>query len=831
MSVTQTGQQLPNSLPEICAPRTELLKRFDKAAERQYVYVQASGGYGKTISTLLWIRKTGRRPIWLTLDEYDNSPVLFYRLFCRSLLNMREHDEKAAQRIKSYEFAVSPVEYTLELLSQLLFDEGRYALVLDDFHHIVNEEILKSLPHVMNRLPATLTVLMLSRANLPNSFEDLCEKNKISFLGEADLAFTGEEIRKHFAHYGRYITSSEADAIQKYTEGWILALNAMAMSGNMKVTQKLSFDSFFEKNIWNRLDAGLQDFILKTSVVDSFTVELCQRLTEAADAKQTLDMLLCGNMYISLMGGSYRYHTLFGEFLAEKLRDSKIIDKQRLYRQAARYYLQTGNDLEAFRFFIQCGDQEGIIQSIHSYLRTDSLSSAEIFQLYFINKLPTDILDEYPFLYAVCVWCSFLFGNAADMLYYLERLYGSVHRMRGDESFLGLVIFSTFFDFRYTLPEQLARFSPESVVIRQDRPIPRTLANNMPFFHRAYRDYSYLALDEEAAYDEFERYYSMLLKDDLTYILSGLKAGILFEKNRLQESLAVLAGMPGTDAPELLFLKKVMRSSVLFALGREDEAAQERLAMERLLEKDALYLMPVYLAYQTRIELAKGNKTAARQWLSQYFVADVQDAQLQKIFLHFTTARTYILLGEQEKAQSLCAKLKCLAQDFHRPLDEAEADILTAVSRWAAGRKQEAAEALFTAVSRMKAYRFIRVFAEEGKALLPVVNLLMKKLEREEHADKNMIQYLNNIRLAVYEQAKQYKGIAPEIESKSVKLSPQQKRVLELMAKGCKNAEIVEITELSLNTIRTHTKIAYQKLKVNNTMDAVLRARELKLID
>lgn len=76
-----------------------------------------------------------------------------------------------------------------------------------------------------------------------------------------------------------------------------------------------------------------------------------------------------------------------------------------------------------------------------------------------------------------------------------------------------------------------------------------------------------------------------------------------------------------------------------------------------------------------------------------------------------------------------------------------------------------------------------------------------------------------------------HKGIACAAGIKPVKLSRQQKYVVELLAKGYRNAEIVEITGLSINTIRYHTKIAYQKLEVNNAMDAVLRARDLGLID
>ena len=84
--------------------------------------------------------------------------------------------------------------------------------------------------------------------------------------------------------------------------------------------------------------------------------------------------------------------------------------------------------------------------------------------------------------------------------------------------------------------------------------------------------------------------------------------------------------------------------------------------------------------------------------------------------------------------------------------------------------------------------------------------------------------------LAVYEQSKRYKGIGTSMGRKQVKLSAQQKHMIELLAKGYKNAEVVELTGLSINTIRYHTKLAYQKLGVNNAKDAVLRAKELSII-
>lgn len=73
----QTGKQIPITLPQICAPRSELMSTFDFAAAKQYIFVEAPAGYGKTVSTILWLNKMRSKTIWISLDKYDNTLVLF----------------------------------------------------------------------------------------------------------------------------------------------------------------------------------------------------------------------------------------------------------------------------------------------------------------------------------------------------------------------------------------------------------------------------------------------------------------------------------------------------------------------------------------------------------------------------------------------------------------------------------------------------------------------------------------------------------------------------------------------------------------------------------
>lgn len=76
-------------------------------------------------------------------------------------------------------------------------------------------------------------------------------------------------------------------------------------------------------------------------------------------------------------------------------------------------------------------------------------------------------------------------------------------------------------------------------------------------------------------------------------------------------------------------------------------------------------------------------------------------------------------------------------------------------------------------------------------------------------------------------------GVAAHVakRDKPLKLSRQQKLVLELSARGLRRAEIVEAVGLTQPTVKTRLSHVYRKLGVHNAMDAVLKAREPGLID
>jgi len=842
MNRIPNGKQMPVSLPDICAARTDLMLIFDQAAQKsQCLYIQAPAGYGKTISTLLWLKKNSYQAAWMTLDAYDNVLVLFYRFLCNSILPMAANASTILNDAQSPAFNASPVESTIDLLSQLSFENSRYILVLDDFHMIINEEIIKSLPFVINRLPVSFTTVILSRDNLPDAVSGLEKNPKVSFIGSSELAFSSEEIRKHFSSYGRFITKEQSEQIKAHTEGWIMALNTMAISGNLDIsdyTRPCSINHFIETNIWRSLDPALKDFLTKTALPDIFSLELCQDLTGNDHCKETLDHLIRGNINISRVGTEYRYHNLFLEFLREKLNQSSL-DIKALNKITASYYMKHGDILKAKNFAMKSGDASLISLALRSFyeLKTFSLDEyIEFHTQYKLYDLPDAVCEKMPLLYPARIFFFYVNGNICETGRLFDKLYHYLPVISSAfpdslENIRSMLVL----DCRYPLSDlsSLAAGFPPDTVSHTNLQAP-TFSFQLPFCHRSARDY-YQLTDQKIAH--YVRMFSVnILKQNLSLMFDGVQAGLLMERNRLSEALeTVLPLKKSTDSsmsPEFVFSVYVMTAQ-LYLLMNQREKCDETLEdiKKYITTSSCQYLLKNLSAFEAGIALLDGNIKAARKWLENYYVNDDSFTQFYKLYRNFVTARAYIVLFQTDKAYSALSKLKALAASYDRPLDKAEADVLLSITDWICGNKKEAQFRLLQVLSAMQPFGFIRIIANEGKAVLPILSAVIKKMERGSGTSEALLGFTREVYFTAHEQSRIFKGLTHHAEPMAVKLSPRQKRVLELLAQGHKNAEIIEITGLSLNTIRTHTRVIYQKLEVNNATDAVVKARQLGILN
>jgi LuxR family maltose regulon positive regulatory protein len=148
-----------------------------------------------------------------------------------------------------------------------------------------------------------------------------------------------------------------------------------------------------------------------------------------------------------------------------------------------------------------------------------------------------------------------------------------------------------------------------------------------------------------------------------------------------------------------------------------------------------------------------------------------------------------------------------------------EALILRAYAQHAAALHPNAAESLSHAFTLGAQSGYIRIFADEGKRLLH----LLEQYRTQIHAPRA---YIDSILKILRDEGLQ--PVAP-ISSASESLIPLTRReldILELLAAGKSNQEIAQDRVLTLNTVKKHVANILSKLGVANRTQAVMLAKK-----
>lgn len=820
----------PAALPEVCAPRRSLIGRFDDAAALRFGYVGAPAGSGKTVSTLLWLKACKRKVVWIGLDRYDNAPTVFFKLLATGLLSVQPENVGMRRVLASPSFSASPVEHVIMMLAEMQPPTERYALVLDDVHLVTNREIMKALPAVLKRLPGAFAVFLLSRNELPD-----------------ELRFTEDEIRRYFKSLGRALTAEETRFAFAATEGWAIGVAAVAKTGKIDSgSSHYLFASYFESQVWNAWDLDLREFCLRTSVVDEFDPELARLLTGRPDARAVMDELNRTNTFLSrLHGDAYRYHHLFQDFLREKAAADGI-DRPKLCKAAAAYYREHRDYSRALRFWMESGDYRGIDAYLLLFLfennRGNIAEYADFLNTFFVDEVPERAFKECPPLHVLGAWHAYLTSRRELFERHMDAVYRNLPRIaRADSRFMEYALLAYSVDHRTSILEKVKHFRAFGRFIKRFTPegLATNIASfthNLPYMHRSNLDYSDLAL-EAGSMRKLEGNFSLLLGQEWRYIEPGIPACFAYERNRLDEALEGIerarAAMIPENKVEGRLCVVVMYQQTLWQLGRTDEADAVLDELDGLVEREAPFFLPNLKAHRAKLSLFDADKRVARTWLDEFFVTEVERVELYRVPQHFTTARAHLALEHRAEALRVLDLLDRFGREFNRPLDVGEAGVLKAALLWAYGKKAESCEALSSALEALAPYGFVRIVADEGASVEPVLKRLLKQVSAPEYDGPLKRSYVHELLLAAHATAQRHSGVTANIvpKKKPVKLSQQQALVLELLAQGRCNADIVAETGLSLSTVKSHTAAAYRKLGVHTAMDAVLKARELGLLE
>ncbi|MCL2721303.1 MAG: LuxR C-terminal-related transcriptional regulator, partial [Treponema sp.] len=693
--------------------------------------------------------------------------------------------------------------------------------------------------------------LLLSRNEAPESFHNKKTgilKQEKSIINMESLRFSEKELKTYFLKLGRFLSKEETTMVLMVTEGLAIGINAIAKSGKIESgNTEYIFANYIREHLWENWDNDLRDFMLKTSIVDEINEKLAVTLTGIKTAGVILENLCAANIFISHVGKDvYRYHHLFLAFLRDMANDSKI-NLAALNKAAAKYYLDAKQYLIARHYAVQSGNDDMILKVIHQFNQytNPTLDEYEEYsKLFNRGILEKGICDRHPYLYTSLMEASWITSDTKMVEFSWDKLrqYLPVIALKYPKV-LETVILEIAADYRMSIPQLVDEFNKLPPIPRLEKHFQvSTFSLQLPFIHRSLRDFSDLVeLADNNMMEKVDKSFGILIKDMYKTIMSCFFSTIHLERNQIDKALR-LAIQANEEAaiiknPEAIFCAYNHLCTVYLAMGNEALMNETLTKTESYItQSGARFLDRNFLAWKTKIKLMNADKKAAEEWLDNYFISDEENKHiltvpLYKIFQYFTTVRSCIVLNKGTRAMALIDRIIQFANDFRRPMDLTEALTLKACMEWASGRRTEAAAILEKALIEMQGKKFVRIIADEGAAVVPILKRIASSLSSNEKTTLDRT-YLTEVILAASETASRYCGVTANFKKsgKPVKLSKQQKKMLELLNKGYKNAEIAKMEGISIPTVKWHLMHAYEKLDVHNSIDALIKAKALGLL-
>jgi ATP/maltotriose-dependent transcriptional regulator MalT len=370
--------------------RSRLANKLDECLHPncRLVLIAAPAGFGKTTLVCSWINglkssgATGTPWIaWLSVDEGDNDPVIFWSYIISALQVQNGDLGKQTQALLEHANLTS-LEGALALfINDLSQNPHPLILILDDYHHIRNQPIHQTLSYVIEHAPSQFHLILLSRTEPPLPLALLRSRDQLLEIRMEDLRFSTEDAFSFLNEcWGLNLTNEKIYSLNSKTEGWVAGLQmaALSMQGRTDTTQFIQTFSasnryileYLVEEVLNRQPEEVKEFLLQTSILDS----LCASLVEAVlnnnyHCQSLLEYLEHANLFLIPLDEEqrwYRYHALFGELLRNQLETTHreaIID---LHRNAAKWYEGNQYPFESVRHWIAAKEIEHASQLIEN---------------------------------------------------------------------------------------------------------------------------------------------------------------------------------------------------------------------------------------------------------------------------------------------------------------------------------------------------------------------------------------------------------------------------------------------------------------------------------
>lgn len=842
--------------------RPRITKKLDQALQHKLTFVTAPAGYGKSTAVLEWIEKRGLPSAWISLDESQNDPVRFWRYIMAAIGagGFVRHGGSFTDIPLNGELIFSNL--FIDLLMEKLYDiTENLVIVLDDYHLIQDELVQKSMEHFLKTAPTNINIILLSREELPPALEFLFAKDQVLQLGSRELSFNFDEITDFFIKRGFQLTSEDISCLEASTEGWVsglvIAAFTMEEGFDVRVAAK-SFSgsnrhigSFIGSEVFERWPQEVKEFLVHTSFLDKLSQPLCDKVTGTGRSDELLKMLSKSNSFIIPLDHEdhwFRYHHLFREFLMGKL-DRESSNLQRiLYDNAGQWYLENGYIQDAINCFIKAQEFLKAFPLVWDIYLSMTQNGEYSTWRKWMASMPEALCESDVQACTGYSWVLSMENRLEEARVWVDKAQACYDRIKDSidlskRKFLEANIELTYANaaiFALDSSDAVRRFKKiqefdiyTPVVIGEMNPGEPNFLNTVYGFrgrlNKVEETYGGILGELPRFLGDFSAYFAVAL------------AECRYEKGSLKEVNAALVKnigrITGLNNSGLIVPCFITLAKEKMAKGDVKGAFQIIESGRTILNGKNKELWNYFFdVFTANLFIRTGDVSNAAKWLAPDRIGIFDPLSYSREFESIVFARYLMLTNRLDEALLLLNRLEGFAQKEDRLRSRVEILCLTAIGYHLQGNANDSMSALHKALGLGAENGYVRIFVDEAQ---PMAELLGKyktwgrKTGYIQYADyaKNLlkltrahIKVLNDI----FGQDAEYTSIGVMAE---MPLSVRESEVLKLLIAEYSNQEIADELFITVRTVKHHNAQIYEKMKVKNRLEAIIRAREWKLAE
>ena len=714
-------------------------------------------------------------------------------------------------------------------------------LLIDDLQLMQEEAGQQALCELIRSSPERRFVL-LSRGVPPGCLTAFQYTGLMTVLETDDLLFDAGDVRRLFQLSGVNVTDSEIDGILKESMGYPLgvAITARCMSPNKPWTPELVARVFhevflyFETAIYRRFDLPVRHFLLELAPFESFDLEMARMVSGDPRAGERLDWIL---RYTTMLRyeDCQRFHfwSGFRAFLLWEMEREYTEEKRKaLFSRGGLYYELKEDYAHALECYTSGGDHSKVSELLvrNAELHPGMGHYAEMEKYY--RSLPeTEILASPSLMQGMSMLCALAMDYEGS-----ERWYGELQKFVehcGRQDAAGKQARSRLAWLDISLPQRGVNGLTETIpavfrlLTNKAVALPSfSVTSALPSIMNGGKDFSEWSKKDDLLYKTLRLPVEAVLGRDGVGLADCAIAESKFEKGedvtgRMLSLLPQLNEVRNQGTPDMEFAVSGLLARSQMVNGQPADARRTiEVLRECFAERGLIRFLPNMDAMLCRIDMHTGDLDAADAWYRGKAPCEPTHLNVMRRYQYLTQAMVEIMQNRPDAALLTLSPMEPYIQNCARIIDGIHLNVLTSIALHRR-RDERWHERLTAALDTAAEYNFITTVSMYGTAVLPLLEAL------DWDGDKK---WYKQIMTAVRKQAAFYPHFLEPSLAPGEELTPTELQILHLLCADKSNAEIAQIMDVKLPTVKTHVSHILDKLDVKRRAEVRTAAKKLHLV-